>query len=102
MPTVWDPIDSSAGGAGSVSQAFTNAHTAINPLRDITPAGGAYQNEADIFEPDYTTSFWGSANYQRLLSIKNQVDPDNILTCHQCIGWDPSNERYQCYPSNLS
>lgn len=102
MPTVWDPVDPTAGGAGSISKAFTAASTALDPLRKITPSSGAYQNEADIFEPDYATAFWGQQNYERLLKIKKEVDPDNILTCHQCIGWDGADARYGCYPTDLS
>jgi len=32
---------------------------------------GLSQNEADVFEPDFQTSFWGP-NYARLLQIKNK------------------------------
>ncbi|KAB8748979.1 hypothetical protein FH972_026530 [Carpinus fangiana] len=70
MPAVWDPQDSTALLAGSDAKAFDNAHRAINPLRTITPNSGAYQNEADIFEPGSPNAFWGRANYNRLLKIK--------------------------------
>lgn len=54
-------------------------------LRRATPASGAYVNEADYFEPDWQHAFWGD-NYARLLAVKRQVDPDNIFTCHHCVG----------------
>ena len=73
------------------------------------------QNEADIYEPNYEVSFWGT-NYERLLSIKNEVDPDHLLDCWQCgectlnaggtaqytdhallVGWEPSAPRFSCY-----
>lgn len=99
MPALWDPNDPTASDAGSINQAFTNAHKAIQPLRDITPNSGAYMNEADVFEPNPQQAFWGQANYARLAGIKTKVDPGNILTCWNCVGWDPSDARYACYPA---
>lgn len=102
MPALWDPSDPTASGAGSVSQAFTDVHVAVNPLRSLAPNSGAYQNEADLFETDAPKSFWGLDNYNRLLSIKKQVDPTNLFTCWNCIGWVSTDARYSCYPSLLS
>lgn len=58
-----------------------------------------YQNEADTFQTDPQDSYWGSANYAKLSQIKSQVDPGNLLTCHQCIGWTSTDPRYGCYPN---
>lgn len=98
METFWDPDDPTATLAGSPTEAFRKAHEAIEPLRQLAPDSGAYQNEADPFEPDPIQAFWGQDNYDRLLSIKSQVDPDNLMTCYKCVGWNPSDERYKCYP----
>ena len=54
-------------------------------LRRATPQGGSYVNETDYFEPAWQRAFWG-ANYDRLLAIKRRVDPDNLFTCHHCVG----------------
>jgi hypothetical protein len=70
----------------------------MNPLREFTPDGGAYQNEADAFETDPVGSFWGEENYARLLRIKKEVDPMNILSVHNGVGWDTGDERFRCYP----
>ncbi|KAL5333442.1 hypothetical protein BJX70DRAFT_392161 [Aspergillus crustosus] len=80
-----------------VQKVWQTTHDIMNPLRDITPTGGAYQNEADPFEPDAVRSFWGEENYARLLRIKKEVDPTNFLTVHGAIGWDETDERYSCY-----
>ncbi|KAH8107501.1 hypothetical protein DFH11DRAFT_1636209, partial [Phellopilus nigrolimitatus] len=32
----------------------------MDPVRNITPGSGAYQNEADVFEPNHEESYWGS------------------------------------------
>ncbi|KAL2843126.1 hypothetical protein BJY01DRAFT_216075 [Aspergillus pseudoustus] len=81
-----------------VQEIWQTTHDIMNPLRELTPSGGAYQNEADSFEPDPIGSFWGEENYARLLQIKREVDPANLLTVHNGIRWDETDERYSCYP----
>ncbi|KAI5367630.1 putative berberine/berberine, FAD-binding domain, PCMH-type, FAD-binding, type PCMH, subdomain 2 [Septoria linicola] len=81
----------------TIQAAFRNANQATQVLRDAVGSPGAYQNEADTFEPEPEASYWGD-NYSRLLSIKKALDPKNLLTCWQCIGWDKSDPRYGCYP----
>ena len=34
----------------------------------MTPGAGAYFNEADTFEEDWQEQFWGTDNYNALLS----------------------------------
>lgn len=86
--------------AAQISSAFSTAHQATDVLASLLPGGGgAYQNEADVFEPNPASTFWGHSHYNRLLAIKRAVDPANILTGWQQIGWDSSDERYSCYPS---
>ncbi|KAL2858219.1 hypothetical protein BJX68DRAFT_278227 [Aspergillus pseudodeflectus] len=81
-----------------VEEIWQTTHDLMNPLRNITPGGGAYQNEADAFEPDPIRSFWGDDNYARLLRIKREVDPTNLLTVWNGVGWDETDEKYSCYP----
>jgi FAD/FMN-containing dehydrogenase len=54
-------------------------------IRRATPGAGSYVNETDYFEPDWQRTFWGE-NYTRLLAIKRRVDPDNLFSCHHCVG----------------
>ncbi|KAG8768303.1 hypothetical protein FRC12_005661 [Ceratobasidium sp. 428] len=76
---------------------YGTVSSAADRLRAITPGSGAYQNEADVSEPDHENSFWGS-NYSRLVSIKKKYDPKRLLDCWHCVNWQgASNERYQCY-----
>ncbi|KAF9262225.1 hypothetical protein L218DRAFT_1078014 [Marasmius fiardii PR-910] len=56
-------------------------------LRELTPNGRAYHNEADPNEPDFKQVFYGS-NYDRLLAIKNKWDPDQILYGAIAVGGD--------------
>ena len=58
---------------------------AMQPLVAITPDAGSYVNETDYFEPGWQRAFWGD-NYPRLLAIKHTYDPDNLFTCHHCVG----------------
>jgi len=57
----------------------------LGPLRDLTPTGGSYGNEADPVEPNWQQDFWG-ANYPRLLSIKKKWDPTDLFYVHHGVG----------------
>ncbi|KAL0574023.1 hypothetical protein V5O48_007926 [Marasmius crinis-equi] len=59
----------------------------IQPLVDLTPGSGAYPNEADPFDPNWKENFYGST-YDKLLSIKNKWDPDQILYGRISVGGD--------------
>ncbi|KAJ7146875.1 hypothetical protein C8R44DRAFT_579114, partial [Mycena epipterygia] len=64
-------------------------------VRAVTP-DGAYLNEADVYEPNHEVAFWGD-HYPELAGIKMKYDPDRLLDCWQCVGWDQDSERYACY-----
>lgn len=83
----------------TINNAFQVGHNVAKTLESVAPDSGAYQNEADVFQTDPTTTFWGSENYDRLLSIKKEIDPDNLLTCWDCFGWNSADARYGCYPA---
>ena len=95
--TVWDPTKVVAS---DTEERFKVVHESMQQLRDLTPGGGAYLNEADTFEPDPQTSFWGH-NYARLLEIKMELDPYNLMQVHQGVGWNPDSEIFACYPKSL-
>jgi hypothetical protein len=94
----WDPADPEANSPETLTEVFTDISHAMDPMRALTPGSGAYQSESDVFEPNHIDSFWGRENYERLLQIKNDVDPDNMMTCWTCVGWDKDAPRYNCYP----
>ena len=54
-------------------------------LRSLIPNSGAYFNEADLLEPDWQESFFGTENYKRLQMIKTSVDPGGIFSCWHCV-----------------
>ncbi|EFJ21232.1 hypothetical protein SELMODRAFT_1257, partial [Selaginella moellendorffii] len=70
-------LDSPAIGA-SIRERMDRLTAANAQLRDLTPGSWAYFNEADYNEPDWQQSLFGN-NYQRLLTVKTQVDPRGLL-----------------------
>ena len=46
-----------------------------------------YLNEADPFEPDFQTQFYG-VNYPRLLRIKDKYDPFGVFYATTAVGSD--------------
>lgn len=66
------------------------ANTAITQvtgakLRSISQGSGSYLNEADVAEPNFQQSFWGT-NYKRLLAIKKEVDPWDTFWAPTAVG----------------
>ena len=94
--TIWDPASVTAA---QVQTSFTTVSDSMKQLRRITPDGGAYLNEGDTYEPDPVDAFWGAENYQRLLRIKRELDPKNVLQVFGGIGWDPEALQFSCYPT---
>ncbi|GLB38750.1 putative oxygen-dependent FAD-linked oxidoreductase family protein [Lyophyllum shimeji] len=74
---------------------YSSVSASIDHLRKITP-DAAYLNEADVYEPNHEVAFWGS-HHTKLLKIKRKYDPDRLLDCWQCVGWDPKSPRFSCY-----
>lgn len=69
-----------------LANATTGFLQMLDPLKKLSPGGGAYFNEAHYGEPDWEETFFGS-NYHRLLQIKNKYDPTHIFDCWKCVGW---------------
>jgi hypothetical protein len=94
--TTWNPANMTTT---QIQASFHAVSTSMDPLRNLTPDGGAYLNEGDTYEPDPVDAFWGNENYQRLLQIKHEVDPQNVMQVHGGIGWDPTAKLFSCYPA---
>ena len=54
-------------------------------LIGLSPGSGSYLNEADVNEPDWQWSFFGS-HYGPLKAIKDLYDPRGLFTCVNCVG----------------
>ena len=76
----WDPLDAAA------KQAQTTALQGyVDALKELAPDMGEYISESSAEEPEWQIMFWGD-NYPRLLSIKQQWDPDGVFWCVPCVG----------------
>ncbi|KAL8378094.1 hypothetical protein RB595_008682 [Gaeumannomyces hyphopodioides] len=62
------------GGAAAWLETWAELNGHMQGIREATPGGGAYVNEADRLEPGWQGSFWGD-KYERLLAIKRARDP---------------------------
>ena len=66
-------------------------------LEAMTPGGGAYMNEASPWTEDWRESWWGKENYEKLLEVKQKYDPDGLLTCWKCVGFEEGNGDFPCW-----
>ncbi len=78
-----------------VNKMIQNDQDAYALIKDITPKGGTYLNEADYFEKEWQNSFWGD-NYKKLYSIKQKYDPNGLFYCHHCVGSENWDETGMC------
>jgi len=46
--------------------------------------------KASKYEASWQKTFWGD-NYERLLRLKRELDPDDVFWCQPCVG----SERWQ-------
>jgi hypothetical protein len=102
----------------SITNSLTmSTNRAGDPLRDLTPGGGVYYSESNIFEeswqscesPPFPSSmqilkwddvaYWGK-NYPALQMIKQKWDPENVFNVYKGVSYTgaatPVNE-YRCY-----
>ncbi|GJE99669.1 FAD-binding domain-containing protein [Phanerochaete sordida] len=59
-------------------------------FRALTPGGGAYFNEASLYEENFQQTFWGS-HYEKLRAVKKQYDPIDLFVVPEGVGsedWD--------------
>lgn len=67
------------------SESALKANQAMDLIRKFTLDSGTYGNESDYFLKNWQIALWGS-NYGKLLEIKHKYDPDNLFSCHHCVG----------------
>jgi FAD/FMN-containing dehydrogenase len=77
-----------SGYASDVADARAEAAiiaNAMGELRKVVPEPAAYVSESNFFEKDWQRSYWG-ANYERLLAVKRQYDPEGLFFVHHGVG----------------
>ncbi|XP_055340389.1 uncharacterized protein LOC129589601 [Paramacrobiotus metropolitanus] len=70
-------------------------NSGLQVWRNAYPDSGVYHNEIGLGEPYWQKASWGT-NYERLLSVKRQMDPNEVFLCEKCVGsegWDLSGLR---------
>ncbi|POS77367.1 hypothetical protein DHEL01_v204246 [Diaporthe helianthi] len=78
-------VDGNATAEGLKIAADDLTNNIMELLKDVSPAGGAYNNEANVGELDWQNAFWGE-NYPRLLEIKKKWDPTGLFYVHHGVG----------------
>ncbi|KAF7192638.1 FAD-linked oxidoreductase patO [Pseudocercospora fuligena] len=86
------PWDSLASWSTMVASAekMTSKHVAA--FEAVTPGSGVYINEADPNDPRWKESYYGM-NYERLLQVKDNYDPDGIFYALTAVGADRWEEK---------
>ncbi|PWN49215.1 FAD-binding domain-containing protein [Violaceomyces palustris] len=98
--SLWEVIVASGwtyGFTEELKQSFADATTrAGDNLRQY--GTGTYYSESDVQEKDWPTAFFGN-NYNRLVSIKQKYDPDNVFIVWKGIGFQgqESQDSFRCY-----
>lgn len=59
----------------------------VPQLKALAPHSGVYLNEADPFQPDWQTAFYG-IDYQKLRRIKTRYDPFDLFYALGAVGSD--------------
>ena len=94
------------GGAGSMAWNSTleerkavvaQMTNLTQKLEELTPTSGTYMNEANPWTQDWKESWWGEENYERLLAIKQRYDPEGLLMCWKCVGFEEGNSNFECW-----
>lgn len=65
-------------------------------IKELTPGGGTYRNEANPFIVDWQQEYFGH-HYEELLKIKKRYDPKGLLKCWHCVGWTDEDVDGSCY-----
>ncbi|KAI0877409.1 FAD binding domain-containing protein [Hypoxylon argillaceum] len=71
--------------AQGVRDAHARFNVYMNQIRQATPEGGSYVNEADVEEPEWQKAFYGN-NYARLVEVKTSWDPWNLFYVPAGVG----------------
>ncbi|KAK0720182.1 hypothetical protein B0H67DRAFT_483633 [Lasiosphaeris hirsuta] len=72
------PVSGSASLAEKAASQKTLTYVMDEALRTASPNGAAYVNEADPFQPNWQTAFWGT-NYPALLKARQKWDPNGVF-----------------------
>lgn len=81
IPAIWSQ-DATPEDIAAASKQLTET---VGTWHAASPGAGAYMSEANINEPDFQQSFYGS-NYERLYKLKQKYDPWSLLYAPTAVG----------------
>ncbi|KAJ5816337.1 FAD linked oxidase N-terminal [Penicillium robsamsonii] len=79
--TIWTNTTSNA----EIKSKMHDLTNVIGKWRAVSPDSGAYMSEADIQEPHFQESFYGT-NYNRLYKLKHRYDPTALFYAPTAVG----------------
>lgn len=98
--SVWHVVSykmfTSEAGVGERRVVVEQLGKVTKTLEGVAPDGCTYSNEAYPWMEDWAEQFWGAENYERLVAVKERVDPDGLLSCWHCVGWKGEETGYEC------
>lgn len=78
----WNATDEERKGNATLLQ------TVSRQLVAAAPDGAHYPNEADPWLEGWQKEFWGEETYARLLEVKRKYDPEGLMGCWKCVGFE--------------
>ncbi|RYE35581.1 MAG: FAD-binding oxidoreductase [Hyphomicrobiales bacterium] len=84
-PAAYPGLPTSRADPGAGRERARRVEAAMSALRELAPGSGSYVSEANYFEADWQSAFWGP-NYPRLLDIKRRYDPSGLFFVHHGVG----------------
>ncbi|KAL8848138.1 MAG: hypothetical protein Q9221_006824 [Calogaya cf. arnoldii] len=78
----WNATDEERKGNAMLLQ------TVSKQLIEAAPDGAHYPNEADPWLEGWQKEFWGKKAYARLLGVKRKYDPEGLMGCWKCVGFE--------------
>lgn len=73
-----DALDFTRTTPAQFRERHARLEAVMDGIREATPAGGAYFNEADVLEPAWQGTFFGE-KYERLVGVKRKRDPWGVF-----------------------
>ncbi|KAI4207810.1 MAG: hypothetical protein LQ348_000447 [Seirophora lacunosa] len=83
----WNATDAERQGNATLLQ------TVSRQLVAAAPDGAHYPNEADPWLKAWREEFWGQETYKRLLEVKRKYDPEGLMGCWKCVGFEEEEGR---------
>ena len=96
------PWNETAPWSEMVAEGLRMTNEFVPQIEAVTPGSGAYMNEADFRQPNFQDTFYG-ANYNELLQIKQNWDPNSVFYALKGVGsefWTVAEDGRMCRNSS--